>query len=91
MPIFVFGILIATLMAAVTHLLVGGPVRRLLALIVCAWAGFAFGHVLGVAFRWDALNVGMLRLLPAALSAAVMLAAAAALSAERGKRLKRLG
>jgi hypothetical protein len=89
MPTLVFATLIATLAAAIAHVIVGGGVQRLIVFILVSWITFAFGHVVGTAFRVDALNVGTLRLLPALISAGIALMVTAALTVERRKRVKR--
>jgi uncharacterized membrane protein YeaQ/YmgE (transglycosylase-associated protein family) len=92
-PGFILAVLCATLLGALAHVIVGGAFQRLLLLLVASWGGFAFGQVLGSAFRIEPLTIGTVHLLPAVLSAVVVLVLAAALSSPRngnGKR-RRLG
>lgn len=79
-PTFVFALIIATLLGAVAHLIVGGSGRRLLTLLLAGWIGFAIGHVLGVAFRIDTFIIGTLRLFPALIGGCLLLVAAVLLT-----------
>lgn len=73
-PTFVFALIIATLLGTLAHFFFGGDARRLAFLLIVSWIGFALGHVLGVAFRVDILNVGTLRLFPSLLGGCFLLA-----------------
>lgn len=73
-PTFVFALIVATLLGTLAHFIFGGDARRLVLFLIVAWVGFALGHVLGVAFRIDILNVGTLRLFAALLGGSMLLA-----------------
>lgn len=75
-PTFVFALIVATLLGTLAHFIFGGDARRLALLLMVGWVGFALGHILGVAFRIDILNVGTLRLFAAVLGGCLLLAAA---------------
>lgn len=74
-PTFVFAALLATLLGAAFHFIIGGTLRRLLTYILASWVGFTVGHIIGVVLQINALNVGTLRLLTATLGAAAALVA----------------
>jgi hypothetical protein len=88
LPTFVFALIVATLLGVLVHVVVGGDARRLALLLVAGWAGFAFGHIFGVAFHVELLNVGTLRLLSAILGACFTLVFAALVTSS--VRLKRI-
>lgn len=64
-PSVTFAFMIATMLGAGFHLLVGGDVRRLALYLLAAWMGFALGQVTGSLLGIGILKVGVLRLLPA--------------------------
>jgi uncharacterized membrane protein YeaQ/YmgE (transglycosylase-associated protein family) len=88
-PGLIFALLCATLLGALTHFVVGGAGQRLILLVIASWCGFAFGQVIGSAFRIETLTIGTVHLLPALLSAGVVLTLTAALSSPRNKEPKR--
>lgn len=65
-PIFTFAFIIATLIGAVFHLIVGGEARRLALFLLMSWLGFALGHSLGISLDIRLLMIGELRIFPAA-------------------------
>lgn len=65
----VLGFLVATAYAAVFHLIIGGPLRRLLLYLVASWAGFAIGQFVGIVLNIDLFKLGTLHLLSASLGA----------------------
>ena len=65
----ILGFLIASAYAAVFHLIIGGPIRRLLIYLVAAWVGFAIGQFAGTLLNLDLLKLGTLYLLAASLGA----------------------
>ena len=75
-PTATFGFILATLYGAGFHFVVGGDVRRLALFLLSAWIGFTLGHVLGVTFMIDILNIGTLRVVAATIGALVALIAA---------------
>jgi hypothetical protein len=68
-PVFVFAFIIATLIGAVFHLVVGGEARRLALFLLAAWIGFALGHSLGVSLDIRLLMIGEVRMFSAAVGA----------------------
>jgi len=75
-PTATFAFILATLYGAGFHFVVGGDVRRLALFLLSAWIGFALGHLLGVTFGIDILNIGTLRIVAATIGALVALFAA---------------
>ena len=61
-PSFVFALLIASLYGALFHLIRGGGLGRLLLFLIFGWAGFAFGHLVGIWRGWVLIPVGELNL-----------------------------
>lgn len=86
-PAFTFGFIIATLMGAAFHLIVGGDIRRLALYLLAGWAGFALGHVVGVLVDINTFNVGTVRMFPALMGGIIALVAAFGLS--RGRTTRR--
>ncbi len=82
-PTATFGFIIATLIGASFHFIVGGDVRRLALFLLSAWIGFGLGHIFGVLLEIDALNIGTLHIMTASLGALVALAAAYGLTSNR--------
>jgi hypothetical protein len=68
-PVFVFAFIVATLIGAVFHLVVGGAARRLALFLLSAWLGFALGHSLGVSLDIQLLMIGEVRMFSAAVGA----------------------
>ena len=85
-PTLTFAFIIATLLGAGFHFVVGGDVRRLALFLLAGWVGFALGHMLGVLFEINFLNIGTLRIVAAAGGALVALMAAFVLTAGRTQR-----
>lgn len=65
----ILGFLVATAYAAVFHLLIGGPIKRLFVYLVAAWAGFAVGQFAGTMLNMNLLKLGTLHLLAASVGA----------------------
>ncbi len=76
-PAFTFGLLIATFYGALAHVLLGGDGRRLLALVIASWIGFAIGQGLGQIMGINALAVGPIRVLAASLGSFIATATTA--------------
>ena len=72
-PTLIFGFIVATLFGATFHLFFGGDARRLALFLLGGWAGFGLGHVAGVVFGIDILNIGTLRIVSASVGALVVL------------------
>jgi hypothetical protein len=64
-PSVTFAFMLATMLGAAFHLVVGGDLRRLALYLLAAWLGFSLGQVAGVVLDVTLLQVGVLRLLPA--------------------------
>lgn len=89
-PTVVFGFILATLLGAVFHLVFGGDARRLAIFLLAGWAGFGIGHVAGVLFEINLLNIGTLRVVAATAGALIALATSLLLTPKRPrKRLTR--
>jgi hypothetical protein len=73
LPGALIGFVIASVIGLGYHLLRGGGLRRLLLYLIVAWIAFFAGHGIGGLMQWDALRLGSLNLLPAALTAVVCL------------------
>lgn len=85
-PTTVFGFILATLFGAGFHILVGGDARRLALFLLAGWIGFGIGHVLGVIFSINVLNIGTLHTVTAVLGAVMALLAAQVLTNNRNKK-----
>lgn len=75
--------ILATLFGAAFHLIMGGNARRLALFLLSGWVGFSLGHLLGVVFEINILNIGTLRIVSASLGALVALVAAHILTSNR--------
>jgi hypothetical protein len=75
-PTLTFAFILATLMGASFHLIVGGEARRLALFLLSGWVGFGVGHLVGVALQIDLFNVGTLHLFTALAGAFIALMAA---------------
>ena len=63
----VLGFLLSTAYGALFHLLIGGPLRRLILYILASWVGFIIGHFLGGMLQLDWFKLGPLNLLSASI------------------------
>jgi hypothetical protein len=63
----VLGFLLSTVYAAVFHLLIGGPPRKLLLYVLSSWAGFTLGHFVGDLLGFETLKLGAIHLLAASI------------------------
>lgn len=75
-PTATFGFILATLYGVGFHFVVGGDARRLALFLLSAWIGFTLGHMLGVMFTMNVMNIGTLRVVSATIGAGVALVAA---------------
>ncbi len=75
--------ILATLFGAAFHLIMGGNARRLALFLLSGWVGFSLGHLLGVVFEINILNIGTLRIVSASLGALVAVVAAHILTSNR--------
>jgi hypothetical protein len=62
LPAFLFGLLLATLIAAIFHLVRGGNLGNLIVYIIFGWIGFWLGHLLGESVGWKFLRLGPINL-----------------------------
>lgn len=85
-PTLTFAFILATLLGALFHLLMGGDARRLALFLLAGWIGFGLGHVIGAALGINLFNVGTLRLVSAVLGAIIALVAAALLTSSRKRK-----
>lgn len=81
-----FAFIIATLFGAAFHLVVGGDFRRLALYLLCSWAGFSLGHVLGILLDINTFNIGTVRVFPAMMGSIIALIVAFSLSSGRARR-----
>lgn len=88
-PIFTFAFIIATMLGATFHFLMGGGARRLALFLLTSWVGFLLGHYIGVAFDINILNIGALRLVPATVSTIVLLIFAHIFTSGRTRQVTR--
>ena len=82
-PTFVFAFVVATLMGATFHLIVGGNARRLALFLLAGWIGFALGHLGGKSLGISVFPIGELQIVPAVVGAIFTLVAAFIFTAER--------
>lgn len=82
-PTFVFAFVIATMMGALFHFIVGGNARRLALFLLAGWIGFALGHIGGGTLGISFFPIGELRIVPAVLGAFFTLIAARIFTSER--------
>lgn len=73
LPGLLLGMIIASLIGALFHLLRGGGLGRLLLYLLMAWVGFWAGHILGAIQNWTFLSIGPLRLGTAVIGSLVAL------------------
>ncbi len=79
-PLVVFAFILATLLGAVCHLIVGGGARRLALFLLTGWFGFTIGHFAGAVLAINVASVGVLRVGMAAITALVALIVIAVLT-----------
>lgn len=85
-PTTIFGFILATLFGAGFHLLAGGDARRLALFLLAGWIGFGLGHMIGVMFSIEILNIGTLHMATAALGAVIALFASYLLTTDNTNR-----
>jgi uncharacterized membrane protein YeaQ/YmgE (transglycosylase-associated protein family) len=78
--------ILATLFGASFHLIMGGDARRLALFLLSGWVGFSLGHLLGVVFEINILNIGTLRIVSASLGAIVALVVSHVLTTNRASK-----
>jgi hypothetical protein len=77
-PTLTFGFVIATLIGAGFHLVLGGDARRLAMFLIAGWIGFALGQLVGDIVGFE-IVLGFLDVGPLHTAAAVLGAGAAAI------------
>jgi hypothetical protein len=87
-PIFTFAFIIATLLGAAFHLIVGGDARRMALFLLASWLGFAMGQSLGVGSGVDWIVVGEIYILTAVLGSLMMLVTAYIFTSDRSRGRK---
>lgn len=85
-PHFTFAFILATLLGALCHLLVGGDGRRLAFIVLSGWLGFALGHAIGLTLNVALVTIGGLHLGMAVLGALLMLVVGVLLTPRRAPR-----
>ena len=68
-PWLFVGFIVATLIGALLHLVLGGGAGRFLFFLVLAWIGFGVGQLAGSIAGWQFLNFGEIAAIPAVLGA----------------------
>lgn len=64
----ILGLVIATLCAAVFHLLRGGKLRHLVLYLFVAWLSFFIGQIFSESIAWRFIRLGAINLFPALLA-----------------------
>lgn len=82
-PMVVFSFVVATLMGALFHFIMGGNARRLALFLMAGWVGFALGHMAGKSLGIAFFPIGELRIVPAIIGALFMLFVALIFTSER--------
>jgi uncharacterized membrane protein YccC len=91
-PSLLLGVLIASAIGSLFHLIRGGRIARLLLYLITALGAFFIGHFISELLDWHLMRVGTLNLFPALLATIIGLIAASILAgpeiARRRKRKK---
>lgn len=85
-PLFVFAFVLASLLGAGAHLILGGDARRLALFLLAAWLGFALGQAAGTSLGINWFSIGQLHILPALIGAVFALIAAFIFTSQRRAR-----
>ncbi|MBL8163682.1 MAG: hypothetical protein JNJ61_16975 [Anaerolineae bacterium] len=85
-PTTLFGFIVATLLGAAFHLVMGGDARRLALFLLAGWLGFGLGQILGAILEINLLSIGTLRILPAVVGALIALLVAHILTNNRMRK-----
>lgn len=85
-PTTTFGFILATLLGALFHLIMGGDARRLALFLLAGWIGFGLGHLLGAVFGVSLLSIGTLRMFTASIGALIALIVAHILTSDRNRK-----
>lgn len=73
LPALIFGLLLASGIGLLFHLVRGGPLSRMLLYLLSAWIGFGAGHTVGSWLDLRFLRLGAINLLAALLGALLAL------------------
>lgn len=82
-PALTFGVLLATLYGALTHLIMGGSGRILLLYILTSWVGFAIGQAAGQVMGIHVWAIGAISVITGTLGSAIALTTTVLLSGRR--------
>ncbi len=85
-PTFTFAFIVATLLGAGFHLIVGGDARRLTLFLLSGWLGFALGQMVGNSMDIRLWLIGELRMLPGIVGAILTLILANLFTGDRTRR-----
>lgn len=85
-PTFTFAFIIATLLGAGFHLIVGGDARRLTLFLLSGWLGFALGQFVGNSMEINLLMMGELQILAATVGSIIALILAYLFTGDRTRR-----
>jgi len=88
-PLFVFAFIVATMIGAAFHLIIGGDARRLALFLLASWIGFAIGQFTTVTLGLELFTIGDLRMLGASIGAFILLSLAHVLTTGRSRRSSR--
>lgn len=69
----VLGFLLASIYGGLFHLVFGGSIKRIMAYLVAAWAGFFIGQFIGDFLNFEAIKLGKIHLLSASLGSWLLL------------------
>ncbi len=61
LPVFLLGMILATLYGAAFHVWRGGSGWRLLVFVLLSLSGFWLGHLIATTFAWNFVQVGTLQ------------------------------
>ncbi len=89
-PVFVFGLVIATLYGLGFHVVMGGPARRMVLFVTTSWVGFLLGQYIGDFISIDFMRIGIVHLLPATVCSFVFLVFAHVITTEKLGRVTQL-
>ena len=83
LPGALIAFVIASAFGLLYHLFRDGGFSRLILYLIVAWVGFFAGHGLGELLGWNAVRLGSLNILPAAITTCVALIVAEVLAGPR--------
>jgi uncharacterized membrane protein len=89
LPGVLMGLVTASILGLVYHLIRGGSIRRLVLYCICAWIAFFIGHWLGATLNWTYWRWGSLNMLPALLTTVLSLVVADFLAGPRKRSTRK--